>query len=330
MKIQKCLRKILVLLVFLISANGAKAQNNCTSAVALPNNDCTEYQFQNSQYYWISFTADTIAYYFSILHPTSAPSNVTDMYLYSDSCSDLKLIITQNTEQNDSIKFFVDSLTQGTTYYICVKQDSLSNNYFRLCVGKMNHKSWVPNDCPPPVVCTGTVDLISNGTFDPSGAFLSDNPFQSQNTGSVCGWQRAWGDPQIYNAKPGFPTLPSGEYVAYLWSAIHSPSNPSVIGEGIYHYFNFGAPHPNEIYSLSFNYACNNTIDVNVWLTNDIMSPSPLSNYPTYCYIHDFANSSGADMVLTQNVTLFNTNSGWIQKTICFGNIADTYNRNFS
>ena len=96
MKIQKCFWKILILLEFIIAVNGVEAQNNCNTAVTLTNNYCTEYQFQNSQYYWISFTADTLAYFFNIMSPANTPvANVTDIFLYSGTCNNLKLINTQ-------------------------------------------------------------------------------------------------------------------------------------------------------------------------------------------------------------------------------------------
>ncbi len=68
MKIQKCLQKILILLVFLIAANSVKAQNDCTTADTLTSNYWSEYQFQDNQYYWLKFTADTLDYLYPYCH----------------------------------------------------------------------------------------------------------------------------------------------------------------------------------------------------------------------------------------------------------------------
>jgi len=299
--------------------NKAKAQNDCSSADTLLTNYCSEYQFQDNQYYWIKFTADTINYFFNILQPIdSAAANVTDIFLYGDSCNNLSLITSQNTQQCDSLRIYADSLTQGATYFICVKQDTTLKNFFRLCVEKFLHKSWISDSCPPPQLCEASSELISNGTFNPSTELYSAiDPFLEQYdpAGVICGWQTGWGTPNIttgsYN---GFPTLPTGEYAAHLWAR-------EINSEGMFHDFNFGLPQQNERYSLSFLYATNTTVELNVVLTNDDIEYA--HNYGA----HDFATNAGSDLFLVDDETINNTNSNWVRKTVCFSNLTDTYAR---
>ena len=321
MKNQKYLRIILISLLFLIINNCVKAQNDCTTADTLSSNFWSEYQFQDNQYYWIKFTADTLDYFFNIVQPTdTSAANVTDIFLYAgDSCSNLSLITSQSTQQYDSLRIFGDSLTQGATYFICVKQDTTLKNYFRLCVEKLLNKSWASTDCPPPQVCSASSDLISNGAFNPGTVpYPPVDPFVTQSgpAGVICGWQTAWGTPNIATGtSSGYPTLATGEYAAHLWARTYNT-------EGIYHDFNFGVPQQNEKYSLSFIYATNTTVELNVVLTNDVLTYSP--NYYTP---HNFSTGIGSDQYLVDDETIYNTNSNWVQKTVCFSNLSDTYNR---
>ncbi|HNZ43141.1 MAG TPA: hypothetical protein PKN41_07345, partial [Bacteroidales bacterium] len=320
MKIQKCLQKILILLVFLIAANSVKAQNDCTTADTLTSNYWSEYQFQDNQYYWLKFTADTLDYFFNIVPPiNTAAANVTDIFLYADSCSNLSLITSQSTQQYDSLRIFGDSLIQGATYYICVKQDTTLKNYFRLCVEKFLNKSWSSSNCQPPQVCSASSDFISNGAFNPGTVpYPPIDPFvtQSDPAGVICGWQTAWGTPNIATGYcAGYPTLATGEYAAHLWARAENT-------EGMYHDFNFGVPQQNEKYSLSFIYATNTTVELNVVLTNDVFTYS-LNDYTP----HDFSTGVGSDRFLVDDETIYNTNSNWVHKTVCFSNLSDTYDR---
>ncbi len=121
---------------------------------------------------------------------------MTDIFLYADSCNNLSLIASQNIQQCDSLRIFADSLIQGATYFICVKQDTTLKNYFRLCVEKFLNKSWISDSCPPPQLCEASSELIRNGSFNPSTELYSPiDPFLEQYdpAGVICGWQTGWG-----------------------------------------------------------------------------------------------------------------------------------------
>ncbi len=312
-----------VLLLFLIITSRVNAQNECTTAVTLPYGYLTEHQFQDDRYHWIKFTADTLNYFFNIVQPIDTPAaNVIEISLYGDSCSNLSLI-TSATTQNfdyDSLRIFANNLTLGETYYVCVKQDTTLKSFFKIWVERFYNKSWSPYDCPPPQLCYSSGGLISNGTFKPDS--IADSVvdwFLTQNNpaGMVCGWQTAWGTPQVITgANAGYPTLAAGDYAAYMWAKIF------LYSEGIYQNLNYGTPQPGERYSLSFKYATNTTLDLNVVLTNDAFPYVP-NQYGT----HNFSSMPGSDLYLVQNEAIYNTNSQWIQKTVCISNLTDTYDK---
>ena len=129
MKIQKCLRKILILLVFLIAGNGVKAQNDCSTANEIyAAFECNPTSFNTSSSFWFHISPTTDTNFINIVRDTGN-NNPYSFIIYRGNCGNLQKIDSVANIQSDTFNV-MQVLLKNNDYYIKIT----GNGGFAICV----------------------------------------------------------------------------------------------------------------------------------------------------------------------------------------------------
>ncbi|MDD3859718.1 MAG: hypothetical protein PHW83_05925, partial [Bacteroidales bacterium] len=168
---------------------------------------------------WFKFTAlaDTCGVF--VVGNNLSPYHLSEISLLNGNCSNYELL--ESSEYNDSLNIWMTNLIEGHEYF--VKVNDQNEESFDFTIGLYFRKNNIKYSCP--VVCP---NLLRNGDFESlSTVYHPICPFNSSQQ-DVCGWNTAFGSPQIKIADPNNADAP---HHVYMWV---SGGPYAVYGEGIY------------------------------------------------------------------------------------------------